>query len=371
MSYREITDAVIELIRTGEIEAGSLLPTERELQERFGASRSVVRRALSEIVDTGWGEAIPNKGVAALVGPATSRNRNIAFVDQCSAFNRHLFVSLNVQLQQVGRHLVLVDSENIGDEGALEYANEQGFAAAFVWSKTGYPDTSRIQPILRQMPVITLDHRLKGITCDLVTDDNHSGAWLATTHLAAQGRTRIAISGMFDMTEPTHERFGGYLQALFDAGFTPTPRDFLFSATSSSDGRTDTHLLELRLREDDRPDAVFVLQDEQVPAVARAISEAGLRVPDDIALVAFREDFIMTFGDVALTTVAVDWDQFARQCVTRLLERLERPNLPSRTFRLPTQLHVRGSCGGSSEASSPGTTTRISNSVHRRTTNQP
>lgn len=347
-SYREIAQALSEQIRTGELEAGSLIPTERELQERFGATRSVVRRALADVVEKGWGETIPNKGVMAVQGPDLSRTLNVAFVDHRSSFNRHLFVSLSVRLQQIGRHLVLVDSQDMTVEGALEYANSQGFAAAFVWSKTGYPNADRIRSVVRQMPVIALDHSLKTILTDVITDDNYGGAWLATHHLARLGRKRIAISGMFDMTEPAHDRFGGYLQALFDSGLAPVPRNFLFIATSAT-MNPDTHLLTQRLYEQDRPDAIFVLQDEHAQDVADVVLKAGLRIPQDVAIIAFREDTIPSFGGVALSSVASNWDQFADLCAQRLLERFERPKLAPETFRLPTQLHIRGSCGAPPE----------------------
>jgi len=41
----------------------------------------------------------------------------------------------------------------------------------------------------------------------------------------------------------------------------------------------------------------------------------------------------------------VDWDAYADVCVERLLQRLDKPNMTPETLRLPTRLHVRGSCG--------------------------
>lgn len=344
MDHRKIADAIIEGIRDHSIEPGSLLPTERELQERFGAGRSVVRRALAQLIEEGWGESIPNRGVVALKGRTRTTSRNIAFVDHRSSFNRNLFVRLCVKLQKLEYHLVLVDSQDRGVEEAIEYADACGFAAAFVWSKTGYLDAERIQTALAEMPVIALDHSLKTFQTDLVADDNFGGALQAVDHLCRQGRRNIAITGFYDMSEAHHDRFGGYLVGLFRCGLQPQPRNFVFTSTSAMK-EADTLNLERRLRDTDRPDAFVILQDHEAQPVIDAIDRCGLRIPEDVALVAFRDDVVPTIGDVALTTVSVDWDAYADVCVDRLVNRLDRPHLAPEILRLPTCLHVRGSCG--------------------------
>lgn len=344
MNYREIAEDLIQQIRDRAIEPGSLLPTERELQDRYKAGRSVVRRALAHITEAGWGEAIPNRGVVAVQGKERTRGRNVAFVDHRGSFNRNLFVRLSVRLQKRDYHLVLVDSEDRTVEGAIEYADACGFAAALVWSKIGYPDPERIQKAMAQMPIIALDHSLKTVATDLVADDNFGGAVMAVRHLCDLGRKRIGVVGFYDMSEANHDRFGGYLAAMFQNGIQPMPRDFLFTTTSALT-TADTLNLERRLRDADRPDALLILQDEETPTIVDAVERCGLRIPEDVALVAFRDDVVPTIGEVALTTVAVDWDAYADVCVARLIERLERPNLLPETLRLPTCLHVRGSCG--------------------------
>jgi len=146
------------------------------------------------------------------------------------------------------------------------------------------------------------------------------------------------------MSEAHHDRFGGYLVGLFRNHIQPLPRNFLFTSTSGFRD-ADTLNLERRLKDDDRPDALLVLQDEHTPLIVEAVERCGLRIPEDVALVAFRDDVVPAIGEVALTTVAVDWDAYADVCVERLLQRLDKPNMTPETLRLPTRLHVRGLCG--------------------------
>lgn len=342
--YQAIADELRDQIRAGLYAPGAFLPTERELQDVFGVSRSTVRRALSALAESGWAEMKPKRGVAARLGPASELGGNVAYIDHADQVNERVFFGLSRLLQGTGFHLIHVDSRRYGVEGAIEYAADSGFAAAFVWSKTGFPDAARVRAAQRRLPLITLDHGLRGIGTDLVTEDNLGGAEVVVGHLAKQGRKRIAISGMIDMLEINHERFSGFLKALFEHGMIPSPKDFLFCMTSGGVD-PDTNLLARRLQDEDRPDAVFVLQDMCVPAVVETIFAAGLRVPEDVAVVSFGGEIPIQIDGVGLTTVAIDWPQFAEACVNVLERRLRNPFEPFSQIVLPVTLVVRGSCG--------------------------
>lgn len=341
-----IAQTLRDRIRRGEVAIGAILPTERELQEEFGVSRSTVRRALASLVESGWAEASPNRGVIAQHGPIEARTRNVAFIDHGDGMQRDLFFAVGLRLQVRGYHLVHVDSRIHGVEGGIEYAAEHGFAGALVWSKVGYPDASRIQPLMADMPIVALDHSLQTVATDLVTVDNFGGAREAVRHLARLGRKRIAITGMMDMLEVNHQRFSGWLIGLFDAGLEPRARDICFCLTSGLPLRPDTLALERRLADPDRPDALFLINDFLLPDVLEAVRRAGLRMPDDLALVAFGRTWPSVRSvEAGVTMVDIDWEEMAQAVVDRLLLRIARPLLSPETIRLPVRLTVRGSCG--------------------------
>lgn len=340
----EIAEHLRQSIRDGVYLPGSLLPTERELQEQFKVSRGTVRRSLGLLIESGWAESSPNRGVRAKVGPLPIKNPIVAFVDHLGTLRKSLFFALSRLLQENGFHLVHVDSAARGTEGALEYAAEEGFAAAVVWSKTGFPDAERVKAVQNSMPVIAVDHGLRNVSTDLVVCDNHEGSRTAVGHLARLGRKRIAISGMFDSLDVNQERFGGYLQALFDNGLKPDPDLFLFTMTSGMD-QPNTRLLDLRLKDPDRPDAIFVLQDMSVPTVVRSVIAAGLRVPEDVAIVGFDNDVPIQLGSRGLTTVAADVSAVAEGCLQMIRNRIANPIAPFQRLSLPVELIVRGSCG--------------------------
>lgn len=344
MGYQTVADSLRERIRRGEYTPGSLLPTERELQETYGVSRSTVRRAISALAESGWAEVMPKRGVAAQFGPAEEIAGNVAYIDHAHLVNERVFFGLSRAFQGTKFQLVHVDSCVHGVEGAIEYAAEKGFVAAFVWSKEGFPDAARIQKAQKNLPIIALDHGMRGVDCDLVTEANLQGTEAVVRHLATQGRKNIAISGMIDMLEINHERFSGFLKGQFVSGLHPVARNFVFCQTS---GNTvaDTSLLATRLADEDRPDAIFVLQDMCVPPVVEAIFDAGLRIPEDVAVASFGGEMPIQIDEVGLTSVAIDWSAFVQQCVETLQKRLRQPSAPSFEVVLPVELLVRGSCG--------------------------
>jgi len=262
--------------------------------------------------------------------------------------NERVFFGISRALHGTGLHLIHVDSRVYGVEGAMEYAAETGCVAAFVWSKEGFPDVERVEAVKKRMPLIALDHKLGSIRTDLITEDNLNGAAAAVRHLANQGRKRIGVSGMMDMLEVNHERFSGYLKGHFDSGLKPHPSDFLFCVTSG-DSPEETSVLVRRLQDKDRPDAIFVLQDMCVPYVVEAIFEAGLRVPEDVAIASFGGEAALQIDNVGLTSMMIDWPHFVDECVRVLIQRLQRPQEAFAHVSLPTTLIVRGSCGAPAE----------------------
>ncbi|MCX7800117.1 MAG: GntR family transcriptional regulator [Fimbriimonadales bacterium] len=345
-----IEQTLRERIRRREIPIGAILPTERELQAEFGVSRSTVRRALSLLVQSGWAEASPNRGAIAQHGPVEAPTRNVAFIDHGSGMQRDLFFAIGSRLQTHGYHLVHVDSRLHGVEGAIEYAAGHGFAAALVWSKVGFPDAARIEPLMADMPLLALDHSLQTVSTDLVTLDNFGGSREAVRHLASLGCRRIAITGMMDMLEVNHQRFSGWLMGLFDSGLEPKARDICFCLTSSARLDADTLTLERRLKDPDRPDGLFVMNDFLLPDVLQAAAGAGLRVPEDLAVAVFGRTWRPETGlEDRVAVVEIDWDAVADAVVRRLLVRLARPLTPPETIRLPVRLVPAASSGPRAE----------------------
>jgi LacI family transcriptional regulator len=157
----------------------------------------------------------------------------------------------------------------------------------------------------RGIPVVAVDriperHRHD---IDSVVVDNELGARLATAHLVEEGARRIAC-----ITGPTRvstagERLAGYRAALAEAGL-PAGAALVKRADFKEPGGYQATQALLAGSPGDRPDGLFVANNLMTLGALHAVHEAGLRVPEDVAIVGFDDAPWTPFTSPALTVVA-------------------------------------------------------------------
>jgi LacI family transcriptional regulator len=171
--------------------------------------------------------------------------------------------------------------------------------------------------------------------------DNIGSAQRAVEHLIQLGRRRIAtIAGPQIMTAGV-DRLIGYQQALQQAELVFDPNLVAGGEFTQADGfAAMQRLLPYR------PDAVFAASDAMAQGALQAISAAGLRVPQDIALVGFDDIPLAAHMQPPLTTVRQPIDRLGAVAVEHLIRRLSDPSSDQpRGVLLPTELCIRASCG--------------------------
>ena len=174
----------------------------------------------------------------------------------------------------------------------------------------------------RKVPLVLLGEADYGLVCDHVHIDNVSAARDATQHLIDGGYRRIAAIGWQDPTPhaTAQQRMLGYSDALRGAGL---PVDqALFPPVRSYSRPGGASAMRRLLKLPVRPDAVFCFNDMMALGAMRAIHDAGLRVPDDIALVGFDDVEEGEYAVPSLTTIAPDKGKIAEEAVSMLLRRI-------------------------------------------------
>jgi LacI family transcriptional regulator len=171
--------------------------------------------------------------------------------------------------------------------------------------------------------------------------DDFGGARSMTRHLAASGYRRIAhLRGPASNFESL-ERLRGYRAGL-TAARLGRPWILEGDFTEGSGYLAGRALAASR----DRPDAVFAANDMMAIGCLFALTEAGLRVPVDVAVTGFDDIPLARFVSPPLTTVRVDIASMGRRALERLLEGIAEPRERARsTETLPVELVVRASCG--------------------------
>ena len=171
-------------------------------------------------------------------------------------------------------------------------------------------------------PLVLLGERIFGGPADHVTMRNVEAARAATEHLIARGRRRIAVIGGHDgegMGSATL-RMQGYREALEAAGI-PYDDDIIGRTTLWHRANGADSMREILARSTG-VDAVFSLNDTLALGAMRALRQAGLRVPEDVAVIGFDDLDEAQFSFPTLTTVDPGREWIARTAVSTLLERI-------------------------------------------------
>lgn len=194
------------------------------------------------------------------------------------------------------------------------------------------------------IPLVTLDP-IPGIPLDCVTIDRKLGALLAVRHLLDLGHGRIAFIHGDQRYETDRARTAAYLEALTERGVSVDRDLFQQASAGYRGGYAAACALISRSREFT---ALFCNNDEMAIGAMRALREAGLRVPGDVAVTGFDDIEAAEFAPTPLTTVSQPVLEQARLAVDLLFRRLAAPgeaNEPELVALAPA-LVVRESCGG-------------------------
>ncbi|MEU4396772.1 LacI family DNA-binding transcriptional regulator [Kribbella sp. NPDC023855] len=173
-------------------------------------------------------------------------------------------------------------------------------------------------------PIVLLGERSSQGLVDHVGIDNVAAARVATAHLAELGRRRIAFIGT--QHRPSSEiarlRTTGYREALAAAGLEVDER--LIVPTAGYHRKDGMIAMQSLLdAAGPRPDAVFCATDLLAQGAIRVLLDAGLRVPEDVAVAGFDDIDEGSYSTPTLTTISPDKRQIAETAVARLLARAQ------------------------------------------------
>ena len=203
-----------------------------------------------------------------------------------------------------------------------------------------------------RVPVVVIAGDPNERAADVVTSDNRSGSAALVTHLIVEhGRRRLFyLDGPPGVSDARQRRlaFEDVLRAHPGcelAGSYPGQ----FSVQSGEEAGTRL----LAEHGDFLPDALVCANDQMAIGALQAFARAGVRVPEDVAVVGFDDIYPGSLSHPPLTTVHQAMGLLGERACARLLDRISQPSLRRRVELLPTELVLRSSCG-----CPPGTQTR-------------
>ena len=178
---------------------------------------------------------------------------------------------------------------------------------------------------------------------DIIQDNSLLGGEMATDYLISRGFTRIAcIAGPQDKT-PARLRLQGYRNAMAAAGLD-VPSDYIVEKNLEFQGGFDgmSELLSL----EQPPQAVFTSNDAMAVGVYHALYQAGLSIPQDMAVIGYDDIELARYMTPPLTTIHQPKDELGELAIDTLIHRLREPGASQQTLVLTPELVERHSVNG-------------------------
>lgn len=194
-----------------------------------------------------------------------------------------------------------------------------------------------------ELPVVLTGRGLPDTDHNTVRHDDVAGGTLAAEHLASLGHRRVAqLTGPADI-DVFIRRAEAFSAAAAAAGMAEVQPSAPGSVTPTFvEGR---RLMSALLEAPERPTGVFAPSDVMAVGALDAISERGLRVPEDISIVGYNDLPLVRFVAPPLTTIEMPAEEIGAEAARMALQSINDPATRGRLVVLPARLIVRRSTG--------------------------
>lgn len=197
-----------------------------------------------------------------------------------------------------------------------------------------------IQSLINQkIPVVLFDRYFPGLETDYVVVDNFNGAKKAVQHLFDAGFVNIGlITTTSDLTQ-MQERLDGYEEAIAENGKKPKILKIPFDNSAEQNIET----ISSYLKKNKDLDAIFFSTNYLAFRGLEAINELKIKIPEDIAIVAFDDQEFFKIYNPSITAVSQPIKDISIKLIDILLQKMESIDKPIEKVILPTNLIIRNS----------------------------
>ena len=227
-------------------------------------------------------------------------------------------------------------------EGFVKALLDAGLVVNPDWIMEGSfePDSLDLLKNFSELPMVVMDWGPNNPNTDLIQDNSFDGGYLATQHLIDNGHKKIGIIAG-ELTKTTAKtRYEGFVKALLDAGLVVNPDWIMEGSFEPEDGYECMNKI---LRQNELPTAVFCCNDVMALGAISAITEKGLRVPDDISIIGYDNIHSSRFYAPPLTTVHQSKSRLGERALKLLFERIHEKSAVREVIEMHPELVIRQS----------------------------
>jgi len=263
--------------------------------------------------------------------------------DISNPYSAELATAVRERLTSSGYNLFICISEHSATEDitAFESLVDHNVDGIIVATRSNDEGDKRLRNIVdSHVPVVVIGRDFQCNEVDSVSADSLTGGYEATQHLIDLGHRRIAFIGAELENRGTLKRLQGYLNALtthdieVDKRLVTGRKEVISGVPGYSTEKMGYEGMKRLLSLPIPPTAVFARNDFTAIGAMTAIKEAGLSIPNDVAIVGFDDIPMATHTSPPLTTVRQPMRLQGQLAAELLLKRIEDDETPKRKERI-------------------------------------
>lgn len=175
-----------------------------------------------------------------------------------------------------------------------------------------------VEVIDQGMPVVMFDRVTNDVLCDKVIIDDQMAAYDAVDYLITKGFKNIALITTVDYVSVGKLRTDGYVKAMRNHGI-PVREEMIVKIEDIDNCSVKIE----RLLEEQKPDAVFAVNELFAVTAIKLASKMGVKVPADLSVIGFTDGIISQFSTPSITTVSQNGIKMGGRAAKMLIDRLE------------------------------------------------
>jgi DNA-binding LacI/PurR family transcriptional regulator len=222
------------------------------------------------------------------------------------------------------------------DAGAIGTLHDLGVEGMLVVGSV--PDRPTLAKVVGDIPMVIAAAQAEGLQVDEVRNDDQLGMRLVVDYLVAQGHHAIAHLGGLGGAV-AQDRLAGYRDAMHHHGLDEYVLVGEAEYTEDSGYRSTAQLL----RQGPPITAITAVNDLAAVGALSAVADAGLTVPDNIAITGYDDTFVAAIRQVSLTSVNPDTTGIGELAARCLIRRIAEPARPPDRHLLAPRLVTRSS----------------------------